>query len=144
MYPEASTHDGYVNPRNSAVKAFTQGPPTKITFAPAVVASEADITVGAVATSPNVVVDVVSVDEPRTFEKFGRSGKVASAKAKDASGEITMSLWNEQVDLVKPGMKVHIINGWCSEFKGEKQLSTGKFGRLEIVDGEGQSSSVEE
>lgn len=81
----------------------------------------------------DVVVEIVQVQEPRTFEKFGKSGKVANAKAKDASGEITLSLWNEQCDLVKQGDKVHIINGWVSEFKGEKQLSTGKFGRLEIV-----------
>lgn len=91
----------------------------------------------------DVTVEIVSVDEPRTFEKFGRQGKVANAKAKDESGEITMSLWNEQVDLVKPGMKVHIINGWCSEYKGEKQLSTGKFGRLEIVNGEGGEKPAE-
>lgn len=89
----------------------------------------------------DVTVEVISVDEPRTFEKFGRSGKVANAKVKDNSGEITMTLWNEQTDLVKPGMKVKIINGWCSEYKGEKQLSTGKFGRLEIVEGGEQSES---
>jgi len=83
----------------------------------------------------DVVVEIVSVDEPRQFEKFGRSGKVANAMAKDASGEIKMSLWNEQVDMVKPGMKIHVVNGWCSEFRGEKQLSTGKFGKLEVVEG---------
>ncbi|MCX6708128.1 MAG: SOSS complex subunit B family protein [Candidatus Woesearchaeota archaeon] len=81
----------------------------------------------------DMIVEIVSIEEPRTFEKFGKSGKVANAKAKDASGEITMTLWNEQVDTVKPGMKVHIINGYISEFKGEKQLGTGKFGKLEIV-----------
>ena len=81
----------------------------------------------------DIEVEIVSVDEPREFNKFGRTGKVANAKAKDDSGEITMSLWNEQCDLVKPGMKVKIINGWCSEYQGEKQLSTGKFGRLEVV-----------
>lgn len=81
----------------------------------------------------DLIVEIVSIEEPRTFEKFGRSGKVANAKAKDATGEITMSLWNEQVDTVKAGMKVHIINGYVSEFRGEKQLSTGKFGKLEIV-----------
>lgn len=81
----------------------------------------------------DIIVEIVEVQEPRTFDKFGKSGKVANAKAKDETGEITMSLWNEQVDLVKAGTKIHIINGWCSEYKGEKQLSTGKFGRLEIV-----------
>ena len=81
----------------------------------------------------DMVVEVASMEEPRAFDKFGRSGKVANAKAKDASGEITLTLWNEQCDIVKAGMKVHIINGYVSEFKGEKQLGTGKFGRLEIV-----------
>ena len=81
----------------------------------------------------DITVEVASVDEPRTFEKFGKSGKVANAKAKDASGEIMLTLWNEQCDIVKAGMKVHIINGYVSEFKGEKQLGTGKFGKLEVV-----------
>ena len=80
-----------------------------------------------------MVVEVTNVDEPRTFDKFGRSGKVANAKVKDDSGEITMTLWNEQCDMIKAGMKIHIINGYVSEYKGEKQLGTGKFGRLEIV-----------
>jgi len=81
----------------------------------------------------DIVVEIATLQEPRTFDKFGKSGKVANAKAKDASGEITLSLWNEQCDLVKQGDKVHITNGWVSEFKGEKQLSTGKFGKLEVV-----------
>jgi len=81
----------------------------------------------------DIEVEIVDVTEPKEFNKFGRTGKVANATAKDDSGEIKMSLWNEQVDLVKPGMKVKIVNGWCSEYQGEKQLSTGKFGRLEVL-----------
>ncbi len=81
----------------------------------------------------DMVVEIASIAEPREFEKFGRSGKVANAKAKDASGEITLTLWNEQCDTIKPGMKIHVINGFVSEFKGEKQLGAGKFGKLEVV-----------
>ena len=81
----------------------------------------------------DVEVEIVSMDAPREFNKFGKSGKVANAKAKDASGEVTMSLWNEQCDQVKVGMKIKITNGYVSEFKGEKQLSTGKFGKLDVV-----------
>lgn len=83
----------------------------------------------------DMIVEVTEVQEPREFNKFGKTGKVANAKAKDATGEITLTLWNEQVDLVKAGTKVHIINGYVSEYKGEKQLGTGKFGRLEVVNG---------
>jgi replication factor A1 len=81
----------------------------------------------------DITVEIASMQEPRAFDKFGKSGKVANAKAKDASGEITLTLWNEQCDQVKVGMKIHITNGYVSEFKGEKQLGTGKFGKLEIV-----------
>ena len=81
----------------------------------------------------DIVVDVVDVGEVREFEKFGRSGKVATAIAKDETGDIKLSLWNEQVDNVKPGDKVHITNGYVSEWQGEPQLTTGKMGKLEVV-----------
>ncbi len=81
----------------------------------------------------DVIVDVVEVKPSRTFEKSGSGGKVANATVQDATGKMTVSLWNEQVEQVKVGDKIHITNGYVSEFRGEKQLSTGKFGKLEIV-----------
>ncbi|MDP3990297.1 MAG: OB-fold nucleic acid binding domain-containing protein [archaeon] len=82
----------------------------------------------------DVVVEVVSKDEPRTFEKFGKSGRVCNATIRDASGELKLTLWNDDIDQVRVGDKIHIQNGWCSEYKGERQLSTGKFGKIEIVE----------
>ena len=81
----------------------------------------------------DVVVDIVDVGEVREFEKFGRSGRVATAVAKDETGDIKLTLWNEQIDQVKAGDKVHITNGYVNEWQGEKQLTTGKMGKLEIV-----------
>ncbi len=80
-----------------------------------------------------IIAEVVKKEEPRTFEKFGKSGKVCNAVLKDASGEVKLTLWNEDIDKVKVGDKVKLENGWCSEFKGEKQVSTGKFGKIEVV-----------
>lgn len=80
-----------------------------------------------------LVVEVIEKGDTREFDKFGNKGKVCSAKAKDASGEIILSLWNEQIDKVKVGSTVKITNGYVSEFQGEKQLTTGKYGKLEIV-----------
>jgi len=79
--------------------------------------------------------EVVDKGEARTFEKFGKEGRVCNAKIKDDSGEIKLSLWNEQVDQVNVGSKVKLTNGYVSEFKGEMQLSTGKFGSLEVSGG---------
>lgn len=82
----------------------------------------------------DVDLEIVSVDEPREFDKFGKKLRVANAVAKDDSGEITLSLWNEDIDKVKQGMKIKIANGYCSEFKGERQLSAGKFGSISVVE----------
>lgn len=77
---------------------------------------------------------VISKDKPRNFEKFGNEGKVCNITIKDDSGEVKMTLWNEQVEQVGIGDKIHLKNGWCSEFRGEKQVSSGKFGELIILE----------
>ena len=87
----------------------------------------------------DVVVEVVEKGEVREFEKFGKTGRVCNAKVKDESGEIKLSLWNEQIDQVNVGDRVHVTNGYVSEFQGEKQLTTGKFGKLEVVEKGGET-----
>src|SRR3989344_9137478 len=83
----------------------------------------------------DIMAEVISKEEPRTFEKFGKSGRVCSAKIKDHTGEVTLTLWNDDVDRINVGDKIHIQNGWCAEYRGEKQLSSGKFGKIELVSG---------
>lgn len=81
----------------------------------------------------DIVATVVSKDEARTFEKFGKEGKVCNAQLKDETGSVKLTLWNDDVDKVNVGDKIHVQNGWCGEYKGEKQLSSGKFGSIEVV-----------
>lgn len=85
----------------------------------------------------DVEAEVVGVEEPRSFNKFGRQLRVANAKIKDDSGEITLTLWNDDIDKVKPGSKIKLTKGYVKEFNNEKQLTTGKFGSFEIVEGGG-------
>lgn len=77
--------------------------------------------------------EVVEVGEPKEFEKFGKQGRVATATIKDSSGEIKLTLWNDDVDKVKAGDKIKITNGYVNEFQGEKQLTAGRFGKLEVI-----------
>lgn len=81
----------------------------------------------------DIEVEVVSVEEPREFNKFGKIGRVANAIVKDESGEMKLTLWNDEIDMVKPGIKIKITNGYCGEFQGEKQLTAGRFGKLEVL-----------
>lgn len=82
----------------------------------------------------DLVLEVVDKDEPRMFEKFGKQGQVCNAKVKDETGEISLTLWNDDIDRINVGDKIHLQNGWCSEFRGEKQLSAGKFGKIEVIE----------
>jgi len=84
--------------------------------------------------------DIVDVAQPRQFEKFGRSGRVANAIAKDDSGDIKLTLWNDDIEKVKAGDRVKITNGYVSEWQGELQLGTGKFGKLEVIPGVGDEA----
>lgn len=81
----------------------------------------------------DITIDVVDVGESREFQKFGKPGKVANAIAKDETGDIKLTLWNDDIEKVKAGDKVQIINGYVNEWQGEMQLTTGRMGKLEIV-----------
>lgn len=81
----------------------------------------------------DLVAEVVEKEEPKNFEKFGRTGKVCNARIKDETGELKLTLWNDDINKVNIGDKIHLKNGWCSEFRGEKRVSTGKFGAIEII-----------
>jgi replication factor A1 len=77
--------------------------------------------------------EITDKTESRTFNKFGKEGKVCNATLKDSTGEIKLTLWNDEVDMVNVGDKIKITNGYCGEYQGEKQLSAGKFGKLEVI-----------
>ena len=85
----------------------------------------------------NVEGVITEVGEVRTFNKFGRPLVVANAILKDDSGSVKLTLWNDDASKYKVGDKIKIDNGYVGEFQGEKQLTSGKFGKIEKV-GEGE------
>lgn len=87
---------------------------------------------------------ITEVGEVRTFNKFGKPLVVANAILKDDSGTVKLTLWNDDASKYKAGDKIKIANGYVGEFQGEKQLTSGKFGKIEKV-GEGEiEENVEE
>lgn len=66
--------------------------------------------------------------------RSGSSGKVCDAKAIDEDGdEVSVSLWNEDIDRVQANDRIRITNGWAREWRGNLQVSAGRFGRLEVL-----------
>lgn len=86
----------------------------------------------------NVTVEgtVSNMGNTRTFNKYGKQLTVANATLNDDSGNITLTLWNDDVTRIKEGDKIKIINGYVGEFQGEKQLTSGKYGSIEKLESE--------
>jgi replication factor A1 len=83
----------------------------------------------------DIEASVVSVSEPRTVNKRdGGTARVADVVVQDDSGQIKLSLWEEQIDMVKAGSKIKIENGYTTSFRGENQLSVGKYGKLTVME----------
>jgi replication factor A1 len=83
----------------------------------------------------SVEASVVSVSEPRTVNtKDGRSAKVADCVIQDDSGQIKLSLWDDQIEMVKAGSKIAVENGYSNSFRGETQLNVGRYGKLNVVE----------
>ncbi len=51
----------------------------------------------------------------------------------DSGGEIKLTLWGEDIPLVKDGDRVKVTNGYTNTFKGEVTLAKGKFGQIEVL-----------
>jgi replication factor A1 len=78
--------------------------------------------------------EIVEISEPRTVNlRTGGEARVADCMLKDDSGQIKLSLWDDQIDMVKQGSKVRVTNGYTNSFRGELRLNVGKYGRLEIL-----------
>ncbi len=81
--------------------------------------------------------DRTAVDELKlTIVSLGETrdtsyGKVQSATAQDETGTVTLSLWNDQVGKFEANDVVVIKKGWCKDFRGQLQVSAGKYGTLE-------------
>ncbi len=80
---------------------------------------------------------IVSLEPTREVEtRSGSKRRVRHAKFKDRTGEITLVLWEDDVDRVASGERVRILDGWVSDYRGLPQLSLGRTGRLEKLDAE--------
>ena len=93
------------------------------------------------ATGVELEAEVSEKDEPReVITKYGKRLNVANAVLKDDTGTIAISLWGNDINSINVGDKVKITNGYVGEFRGTPQLSTGKYGKIEVI-GKGSGSS---
>jgi len=103
-----------------------------------------DLKVGA--SNVTIQAKVIQKDDPReVVTKYGKRLSVCNIVLQDDTGSIPMSLWGESIEQVNSGDVVEVSNGYVSEFRGTPQLSTGKFGKIKVVEkGAGGGSAAAE
>ena len=72
--------------------------------------------------------------EARDVSTFRGQSRVCDAKGVDGDGDsVSLSLWNEEIEQVNANDRVRITNGWVRQWRGNMQVSAGRFGKLEVV-----------
>ncbi len=78
---------------------------------------------------------VEKITETRTVNlRAGGSAQVADAIITDNTGNIKLSLWDDQIKMIKEGDKILIENGYTQAFRGENSLNIGRYGKLTVLD----------
>jgi replication factor A1 len=74
---------------------------------------------------------LIEIAPVRTFRKFGKPGKVASSILEDDSGQIMLTLWNDDAEKFEEGQKIRIVGGEVRDWRGNPQLNPGREGTIE-------------
>lgn len=75
------------------------------------------------------IVDISEVREVNT--RYGRRS-VADAMIEDDSGQIKLTLWEDQIQSVRVGDKVSVTGAYITEFRDVLQLNIPRSGKLEV------------
>ena len=77
---------------------------------------------------------VTEKSDPRevTSRYKNQTLKVADTIIADETGQIKLTLWNEQIDQVNVNDAIKVENGYVTSFRGEIQLNVGKYGKLVV------------
>jgi len=81
---------------------------------------------------------VIRIFETRNFEREGKKGKVASIILGDETGNIRLSLWDNQTDIIeklKPGMAVETFGAYTKDNAiGGVELRLGNRGGIKLLE----------
>lgn len=85
--------------------------------------------------SSNIIIEakVIDISDSRDVQtKYGKKS-VADATLEDDSGQISLTLWEENIGKLKVGDKVSVAGAYVTEFRDKLQLNIPRSGKLEIV-----------
>jgi len=89
-----------------------------------------------------ITLKVVEKEEPKDVR--GGTLKMCNCTGEDDTGKVTVTLWQADVDKVNVGDTIKITKGWAQDYQGKLQVSSGRFGKLEVIEGGAAEEKKEE
>ena len=81
----------------------------------------------------SVQAKVIEISETRDVQtKYGRRS-VADALLEDETGQINLSLWENQINSVSVGDIVSVSGAYVTQFRDNLQLNIPRSGKIEVV-----------
>ncbi len=77
---------------------------------------------------------ILSLEPVRDVQTRYGKARVTTAQAGDETGTIKLSLWNDDIDRVDEGAIIEVHNGFIKTFRGEMELSAGRYGEIVVVE----------
>ncbi|MFB6209059.1 MAG: OB-fold nucleic acid binding domain-containing protein [Candidatus Nanohaloarchaea archaeon] len=79
---------------------------------------------------------IAELPTPRAVNtKYGQK-RITTVKFEDDTGTIDLTLWEEEIDAIEEGAKVHITGAYVREWADDIQLNIGRDGNIEQVEEE--------
>ena len=80
-----------------------------------------------------ITLKIVEKEEPKDVR--GGTLKMCNCVGEDDTGKVTVTLWQADVEKVNVGDTIKITKGWSQNYQDAMQVSSGRFGALEVVEG---------
>ena len=88
-----------------------------------------------------ITLKITAKEEPKDVR--GGTLKMCNCTGEDETGSVTVTLWQADVDKVNVGDTIKITGGWSQMYQDKLQLSSGRFGKLEVVGGSEEAPKEE-
>jgi replication factor A1 len=77
--------------------------------------------------------EIVDIGEEREVKTRFGPATVVAAVLEDETGSIRLNLWRSQIEMVKRGDKITIVNAFVRTFRGNMELNIGGDGRIIVL-----------
>jgi len=77
---------------------------------------------------------IIGKGDTREAETRYGPARVSWAILEDETGSIRLNLWRQQIDMVRVGDAVRLVNAFVRVYRDEMELNIGSDGRIEVLE----------